>query len=397
MSRRPEIEILRVAAMVSVFAAHAAQPFNPWDIWHVQSPERSKWLGELVLFLAPWVMPLFVLLAGAGAWHSLSKRSTRAYLNERVVRLIVPLIAGVLLLVPPQVYLDRRQHGRFHGSFLAFYPHFFEGIYPSGNFALSHLWFLAVLALLALITLPLFQWLRRDPGRRAMARLGAVCAPQGAILLLVLPIIAVRAALWMMFPHARPIIIDWSNRTTLLAMFVYGYVLAGEPTLMSAVDRQWKLMVGVALAFSAAVFAWAWPGTFLERLPVPFSMSYALLWSGYALGGLAWSLALLGAARAMSGGSRRWLDRASEVLNPFYMLHQTVIVVVAFGLIGIGLGPIATYAVLFVSAFAATTVLCTLAKRWRVTRVVLGVRTIAPRNADDHLHALDLPVNVRLP
>lgn len=230
-----------------------------------------------------------------------------------------------------------------------------------------------------------------------MAKLATVCEPRGAIMLLVFPMIAVRIALWMVLPESRPILIDWSNRTTLLAMFVYGYVLAGEPGLMRVVDRQWKLMLGVALAFSAAMFAWAWPGTFLERLPVPFSISYALLWSVYTLGGLAWSVALLGAARSVPGGAHRWLDRASELLNPFYMLHQTVIVVFAFWLIGIRRGPIATYAVLFVGAFAATSVLCTLAKRWRVTRVVLGVRTVVPRDADDHRRTSSAQINAILP
>ena len=392
VSRRPEIEILRVAAMVSVFAAHAAQPFNPWDTWHVQSPERSKWLGELVLFLAPWVMPLFVLLAGASAWHSLGKRSAREYLNERVTRLIVPLAAGILLIVPPQVYLDRRQHGLFDGSFLAFYPHFFDGIYPRGNFAWSHLWFLGVLAALALITLPLFQWLRGARGRRAMATLATVCAPPGAILLLVVPMIAVRGALWAIFPNGRPIVIDWSNRTTLLATFVCGYMLAGEPALMNAVDRQWKLVLGVAVAFSAAMFAWAWPGTFIEGLPVPFSAAYVLLWSAYALGGWAWCVALVGAARATRAAPGPVLHRARKLLNPFYILHQTVIVALAFLLIGTGVGPIATYAILFVTAFAATAALATLAKRWRVTRVLLGVR-VAPTDTDeDSPHEPDTPL-----
>ena len=119
-ARCPEIELLRLIAMLAVFTVHAAEPFNPWDAWHVQSAERSKWLGELVLLLAPWVMPLFILLAGAGAWHSLTKRSTRQYLHERVARLIIPLAAGILLLVPPQVYFDRRQRGMFDGSFLEF-------------------------------------------------------------------------------------------------------------------------------------------------------------------------------------------------------------------------------------------------------------------------------------
>ena len=360
--------------MVSVFAAHAAQPFNPWDVWHVQSREQSKWLGELVLFVAPWVMPLFIMLAGASAWHSLGKRSTRAYLHERVSRLIVPFAAGILLVVPPQVYFDRRQHGVFDGSFFEFYPHFFEGVYPRGNFTWSHLWFLGILALLALVTAPFFRWLRSAGGRQGMSRLATICAPPGAILLLAVPMMAVRAALWMLFPDARLIVTDWSNRTILLPMFAFGYMLGGEPSLMHAVDRQWKLALTVAIVFSTAMVAWAWPGDFTQRFTVPFSASYVLMWSAYALGGLAWSIALLGAARACRIVPGRLLARGRELLNPFYILHQTVIVVFAFYLLRADTGPLVTFATLIASAFLATTALSTLAVRSRLARSLFGGR-----------------------
>jgi fucose 4-O-acetylase-like acetyltransferase len=183
LRRRPEIDILRVVAMLVVLVVHSAEPFNPWDDWHVRSPERSRWLGELVLFLAPWVMPLFMLLAGASAWHSLGRRSARAYVHERVTRVLLPLAAGILILVPPQMYIDRRERGLFDGSLLEFYPHFFDGLYPNGNFGWLHLWFLGLLALFALITLPLFRWLRTAAGRRVTSRLATVSALPAAIML----------------------------------------------------------------------------------------------------------------------------------------------------------------------------------------------------------------------
>lgn len=377
LSRRPEIDLLRVVAMLCVFVVHAAEPFNPWDEWHVRSPERSKWLGELVLFLAPWVMPLFILLAGMSAWHSLGKRTARAYLHERVTRLIIPLAAGILLLVPPQVYLDRRQRGLFEGSFVAFYPRFFDGVYPNGNFAWLHLWFLGILAALALVTLPLFRWLRGAAGRRAMARISTVCARPGGILLLALPIIAVRMALWATFPHARPIVADWSNRTTLLAVFVTGYLLGGAPRLMESVDRQWKGALGVALAFSAGMFVWAWPGNVTERFEVPFTARYVSFWSAYTVGAWAWSVALLGAARTVRRSPRRLLDLGGRVLNPFYMLHQTVVVMLAFPLVALGVGPGLTFAGLSLGAFATTIGLCALAERTRLTRFLFGMHARA--------------------
>ena len=373
-SRQPEIELLRILAMVAVFAVHAAEPFNPWDAWHVQSPARSKWLGELVLLLAPWVMPLFILLAGAGAWHSLGKRSPREYVYERVTRLIIPLAGGILLLVPPQVYYDRRQRGMFGGSFLEFYPHFFDGVYPKGNFTWSHLWFLGILAVLALITLPLFLWLRTARGRRVMAWIGKASTPPGAILLLVLPMLVLRVALWAAFPRGRPVITDWSNRTVILLMFIYGFMIAGEPALRRAVDRQWKLALGVAGAFAAAMFAWAWPGDLTQRFAVPFTPTYVFFWCAYALGGLAWSIALYGAARAVHFAPSRFFARAREYLNPFYMLHQTVIVVLAFYLIDVGAGPIITFLWTFVASFTSTMMLCAVVMRPRLLRPLFGLR-----------------------
>ena len=379
-SRQAEIDLLRIVAMIAVFAVHAAEPFNPWDEWHVRSPERSKWLGELVLFLAPWVMPLFILLAGASAWHSLEKRSARAYLHERVTRLIIPLAAGILLMAPPQAYFDRRQRGMFDGSFFEFYPHFFDGVYPNGNFAWFHLWFLGVLGVLALITLPLFQWFRTARGRRVIQSVSEVCALPGAILLFALPMIVIRVALWAAFPNGRPVVADWSNRTTLLAMFISGYMIAGEPRLMRAVDRQWRISLGVAVTFSMAMFAWAWPGNLTERFEVPFSARYIVFWSAYAVGGWAWSVALLGLARAVKRYPMALVEGGRRLLNPFYILHQTVIVAMTFYLVRDGVRPILTFGAVVVGSFAATIALCLVVERFGATRTLFGMRrTPSPR------------------
>ena len=55
-------------------------------------------------------MPLFLVLAGAAVWHSLGRRGPRAFARERVARLLVPFVAGVLLLVPPTARLRSSSH-----------------------------------------------------------------------------------------------------------------------------------------------------------------------------------------------------------------------------------------------------------------------------------------------
>src|SRR5205814_135948 len=122
------VDWLRALALAGVFAIHVCEVFNPWDEWHISNAERSRVLGEIAVLMAPWIMPLFILLAGLSAWYSLSHRSNATYVAQRVSRVLVPLVVGTLLLVPPQVYLERRLRGQFLGSFLAFLPHFFDGI-----------------------------------------------------------------------------------------------------------------------------------------------------------------------------------------------------------------------------------------------------------------------------
>lgn len=38
---RADLEWLRVIALLAVFTIHVAEPFNPWDSWHIVSPARS--------------------------------------------------------------------------------------------------------------------------------------------------------------------------------------------------------------------------------------------------------------------------------------------------------------------------------------------------------------------
>jgi ABC-type sugar transport system permease subunit len=156
-ARRPEIDWLRVGAIFLVFVVHSAQIFSPIESWHIDSPESSRLLGQFTVFLGPWIMPLFMLLAGASAWYARRRRSDREYLQVRVARLLVPLVAGTLLVVPPQVYYRRLFRGEFEGTFLAFYPSFFDGVFPEGNLSYGHLWFIAYLFLYMLAGVVVFR------------------------------------------------------------------------------------------------------------------------------------------------------------------------------------------------------------------------------------------------
>ena len=324
------VDRLRVLAVGAVFIIHVCEVFNPWDEWHITAPERSRIAGEIVVLFAPWIMPLFMLLAGVSAYYSLSRRGNVAYLKERVWRVLLPLVLGVLILVPPQVYLERRFRGQFGGSFLDFYPHFFDGIYPRGNFSWAHLWFLGHLFLYSVIALPILRFWQHPRGQRMLRWLARVCGSSHGLLWLALPLVIERISLWGVFPERHMLTSDWSNHALLFVAYLYGFVLAATPSVAEAIDAQWHSTLLIALASTAGLSAGTWFNVLPAGLPDPYTWVYVAFWVLYAIGAWAWVVTMLGVGR-------RWLGREGPELRygrtigyDWYLFHQPVIVAAAY-------------------------------------------------------------------
>ena len=106
--RRCDIDWLRVLAMLAVFVFHCTRFFDT-EGWHLKNAEQSFVLFILVRGLMwPWLMEIFFLLSGAGAWYVLQSRSAGAFVADRAKRLLIPLYTvGFLILLPPQFYFQR--------------------------------------------------------------------------------------------------------------------------------------------------------------------------------------------------------------------------------------------------------------------------------------------------
>ncbi|MFJ5762060.1 acyltransferase family protein [Neobacillus sp. NPDC093182] len=141
--------------------------FRPWA-WHVKNNQTDPvYITAISLFMSAWLMPIFFAVSGINSYYALQKRTGSQYMMERLARLGIPLLFGVMVLTPPQIYMERVSHGQFTGSFFNWYPHYFDGVYldigGSGNFAFVglHLWYLLVLLVFSFITLPVFM--RKKP------------------------------------------------------------------------------------------------------------------------------------------------------------------------------------------------------------------------------------------
>jgi hypothetical protein len=92
-ARRLDLDNLRNAAVLLLIVFHTARLFDG-EAWHIKDAGHYWPADTVVRALNQWQMPVLFLLAGMAAWHALENRSVVAFLRERVLRLLVPLISG---------------------------------------------------------------------------------------------------------------------------------------------------------------------------------------------------------------------------------------------------------------------------------------------------------------
>jgi CubicO group peptidase (beta-lactamase class C family) len=100
------LDWLQVLAVLGVFLFHAIHPFDDLADWHIKNMEKSILATFFAGFFNLWGMPFFFLMAGATSWFSLRRRTAGLYARERVKRLLIPFIFGVLVLSPIQAYFE---------------------------------------------------------------------------------------------------------------------------------------------------------------------------------------------------------------------------------------------------------------------------------------------------
>jgi len=371
MNRRPELDWLRVVAIAILHVFHVGMIFNRWD-FHLKNPEPLPVIEEPMAFLHQIRMPLLMVIAGIATSIALERRTIGAFAADRIKRLLVPLVFGMLVLVPPQIYVERVASGGYTGSYLAFYPSVFElRPYPAGSLSWHHLWFVAYLFLYCMLAVPLFAGLATAPGRRLLAWLDRAWA-RGWVAVLFVPLAAERIAL-RGYPETHDLTHDPNTLAYYALLFVLGHLLGRSRTV-------WDHLVarrGRYLAATCALLAVMLPP---NEYPVPFEQLGAMATIGcVVLTALGWTRWYFQRPEARVPG---WLDHAQQLSYPFYLLHQTVILVVGWAWMAVALGPWSRFGAVLISSFAVTWALCEIVARISLVRPLFG---LAPRNRRSRL------------
>jgi hypothetical protein len=334
-----------------------------------------------------WPMPLFMLLAGASTWFALQRRSYGQYVGERVTRLLIPLIIGMLILIPPQVYFERLQRGQFLGSFLDFIPHAFDGgPYPEGNISAGQFWFIFYLFVYALVAIPIFYVLRGKTGKRWISWLASFCKYPGAIFIFAVPLIIGQLALGWRYPETHNPINDWMLHWQLFFVFIFGFVLYSDERFERAVEKNWVIALILAVLTSigmltlfqfgpaGAMDAVLGQGAYYFRKFTNIKVFYVLGSIAFRLNAWAWMILILALGVKYLRFTNKYLAYASRAAFPVFILHQTIIIMVAFYVIKQPWDILPKFLVILLVSFVITIGLYELVKRWSVTRFLFGVK-----------------------
>jgi glucan biosynthesis protein C len=378
MTRRHDIDALRVIAFALLILYHLAMLYvADWE-WHLKSPYLAEWLQWPMLFMNRWRMDLIFLLSGIASALLLDPKRLGRFVWLRSWRLVLPLVFGMAVIVPIQPYVQGVSNRLVEPGFMQFLADYFGGRqWPMEAFdgwensmTWNHLWYLAYLWMYTLALALLVRPLETAPARRLRACFAGLRGP-ALLVLPALPLLAWTLLLQLRFPDNGDFIHDWYRNAMYFTVFMYGYLLAREQGFWAEALRLRRQSLGLALSCASAYLG-------LVAL-LPDEVSWPVQAGVWTLRNLyVWSmlLAILGWAHALLNRPFRWLPWAKEAVYPWYMLHQSLIILFAYWLLPLRLGPVLEPLLVLAATVAGCWGVFALVRRLRWLRPLFGMKAL---------------------
>lgn len=365
------LDWLRMAAFAALVLYHVGMYYVRWD-FHVKSPFSAgvgPWLEPWMRLTEPWRMSLLFMVSGAATALMLQGSATLALLRRRSKFLLLPLLAGIVLIVPPQSYFEVLYKYGYQGDYFSFlglnFSHY-KGFCQAGKCLIlptwNHLWFLPYLWLYTValwLAVKLWPSLLKTLARQAARLLQG----PGLFLLPIAWLLAMRLGLAEPYPQNYSLLGDWFSHTRYLSVFLTGAVFASAPALWTRLaDRRWLALVAALVCWASLVGAR--PGRPAEHLVLAVFVWCALV-------------AAFGFAKHRLDFDHPWRLPLVEAVFPVYIVHQTILILASQLLLPLQWAPALEAAVIIVATFTLSYAGYLLVRRWRALRPWFGLRSSA--------------------
>lgn len=386
LDRRYDLDWIRVGAFFLLILYHVGMFYVPWD-WHVKSPHPVEALEPLMQLTNPWRLTLLFLVSGAATRFMADKVSVGKLTGARIARLLPPLVFAMFVIVPPQSYYQIITYAAAHPAWLTGFQSY-DGFWlnyatASGNWigpddggrlttpTWNHMWFVAYLLTYSLLLALMLVILPRL-GSRLQAGLEFVLKGPGLLLWPIVFLAVTRMTLMPRFEITHALVDDWYNHAVSFGAFLLGFGLARSQALRERlIAVRWTtLVLAIGCWAGWATYAWLYRADDAnppEVLRLVMRCVYSInQWCAIA--------AILGFGAKHLNRDAPGLRYLTLAVFPFYIVHQTLIVVLAYHLARLNLPQGLEAAVLILATFVGCFATYEIVRRIPGVRWLFGLK-----------------------
>lgn len=352
-TRKHYIDNLRTLAILLLFPFHAAQIWSGGEYsgFYVYSHANNV-LYAFSTAVYPWYMTLLFTLAGMSSKYSLQKRTNKQFITERVKKLLIPFLFGLLVLVPAMTYTGEVYFNGYSGTYLGQYRLFFSKISDltgyKGGFTPAHLWFLLYLFLISLLSLFVTgicqKWIKDLKEKQV---------PYWGLVLLFVPE-------WFILYVLN---IGGKSMGQFFFLYMAGYfILSGED--MEQKVRNYRFVSLILALLSGTAYTYLYCFAQL-RNELGTGLYVFFGWTGI--------LTLLGFGQTILNFKNQISSYFARASFPVYIMHMTVLVIISYWTLKLSIGIWGQYFLIIAISFLITVLLYEIIRRIPYIRGLVGI------------------------
>jgi glucans biosynthesis protein C len=330
-NRQYYLDWIRVLAFGILIFYHSGMFFVPWE-FHFKNNEIIDWIKYPMLFFNQWRLSLLFFISGVGISFALKSRTGWQFIRERNKRLLIPLLFGMLIVVPPQIYCERVINHQFVGSYFDFMGNLRFRAYPRGDISWHHLWFVIYLWVFSAVGLPIFLALKSQRGQRFLQKFYQVFLKPIKIYWLMVPFMLLFWSLDKISPTTHNLTHDWLNLLNSFLLVVLGYILGQNPDFWAMLESNKKNYLWASIIFSMSLYLFVNYAVFPIRND---NLEFFVEGIITRINAFSVIMCIGGYAKHYLNFSNKFLVYANEAVYPFYILHQTVLLIIGFYIVNL--------------------------------------------------------------
>ncbi len=379
------IDSLRILAFGLLFIFHCWRPFDHFG-WNIKNEIQSNFFDLLTVFIHSWRMDLIFLISGIGTRFALNSGKSN-FLIERIKRLVVPFVFGIIFVIPPQKYIETINYHGFNGSYFDFLM-----VWPSVAFSFNFgsslmLWFghlgahIYYLPYLFVMTF-LLVYLHKLYGilRIKAEYIKKIVTSKYGVLTLVLPIWISRYLLTPVFPMYT----DWADFFSYFWIFLYGFALIKDENFIRRMkDNMNGFLITGVIASAAGLYMFYGGGISLfGSEQSEFGIAAGIKSLITALSAFSWVMFFLGLAAKKLNLNSRISTTANSAILPVYILHQTIIILAGYFILPMQLNITAKFILLSAVSIPLSYAGYLIIRKSSILRFMFGMKPEKPKKIE---------------